>query len=222
MFNGFESDRRQGYSLVAHVRRIIATKGFSRVALSLGGTAIIAAIAFAHCSSSSITGPKSSAPAATPGGITPGGTQKDLFSPSKFGPIRSPMTVLPDNSPCTGQPILWDPTKQFTMTQGTTQSGTDATLHVQMHLNSQAQGVTSPAVAATVDPLNYVGSEEYNSQQIVFVTGTEKYKLEWNMKIIAKGNDGTLFPEDDFMMHIVANVPLDPTQMDVTGTSYCQ
>jgi hypothetical protein len=197
---------------------VATSKGAGRVVASLGATAIVAAIAFAHCSSSSITGPS------TNQGTTQGtngntGPSKDLLSPTKFGPIRFPMTMLPEQSPCTGQPIAWDPTQSFTMMQGTTQSGTDGQLHSQYHMNTQAQGVTNQPTAVY---RSYVGSEEYDSQDFVFTTQTEKHKVEWNVKVIAKGEDGGVHDEDDFFIHIVMNVPLDPTQADLTASGYCR
>lgn len=220
MFKKWKRDRRQGYSIGGHIRRMLATKGASRVAMSLGGTAVIAAIAFAHCSSSSITGPGTNQGTAHGGNVAGGNTgpSKDL-TPAKFGPIKVPMTVLPPQSPCTGQPIAWDPTHSFTMMQGTTQTGTDGTAHFQYHMNTQAQGITNvPLVAYR----QYVGSEEYDSQDFVFTTRAEKYKVEWNVKMIAKGEDGTIHDEDDFMLHIVMNTPFDPLQADITTEGVCK
>ena len=219
MFKRFKRDRRQGYSITGHVRRVVATKGMRRVAASLGGTVLVAAIAFAHCSSSSITGPGTNqgASGGNDGGNT--GHTKDVLSPpTKFGPIRVPMTVLPEQSPCTGQPIVWDPTQSFTMTQGTSQVGLDGSAHFQYHMNTQAQGVTNVPLAVY---RQYVGSEEYNSQDMVFSDENQKYKLEWNVKMIAKGEDGTIHDEDDFFLHIVMNMPFDPLQADITTYGYC-
>jgi len=223
MFNGSKGDRRRGYQLLGHLGRVLRTKGTSRVAVSLGGTALIAAFAFARCRSSSITGP--STPATNQGTAQNGNggsppRSNDLGTPTnKFGPIRIPFTVLPESSPCTGQPIVWDPTHSFTMMQGTNQVGTDGSAHYQYHMNTQAQGITNVPTAVY---RQYVGSEEYNSQEFVFTTPLDKYKVEWNVKMIAKGEDGTIHDEDDFFIHIIMNAGFDPTQADITSLGYCK
>jgi hypothetical protein len=67
-----------------------------------------------------------------------------------------------------------------------------------------------------------VGSEEYDSQEFVFTNTTDRYKVEWNVKMIAKGEDGTIHDEDDFFLHIVMNTGFDPTQTDITTLGYCK
>jgi hypothetical protein len=37
----------------------------------------------------------------------------------------------------------------------------------------------------------------------MLATDRNKLKFEWNMKVIAKGEDGRLMPEDDFYLHMV-------------------
>jgi hypothetical protein len=221
MWRGMKRDRRQGYSITGHVRRVLATKGIVRVGMSLGATALVAAIAFAHCSSSSITGPGTtqSAPTGNNGGDNTDHAKDVLAPPAKFGPIRVPMTVLPQQSPCTGQPIVWDPTQSFTMMQGTSQTALDGAAHFQYHMNTQAQGVTNIPLAAY---RQYVGSEEYDSQDMVFSDQNQRYKLEWNVKMIAKGEDGAIHDEDDFFIHVIMNTPFDPLQADVTTYGQCK
>jgi hypothetical protein len=55
---------------------------------------------------------------------------------------------------------------------------------------------------------------------MVFATGTERYKEEWNMKIIAKGEDGSLHPEDDFFLHVVSYLAVD--HVDALADPYCK
>jgi hypothetical protein len=85
------------------------------------------------------------------------------------------------------------------MMQGTTQiSGPslDGRMHVQFHLNAQGQGASATR--------RYTGSQEYNSQDFTFLSGDRnRFKFEWNVKMIAKGEDGTLMPGDDFFLHVV-------------------
>jgi hypothetical protein len=199
MFENRRRDRRSGYSFRAHFRRIVETKGFGRIALSLGATAIIAGTAFANCSGSDITGPADPSSAATPGVGTQASTT--VKSPA---PFRIPMPLLPTNNPCNGDgPIIWD--HGSTMIQGTTQvsSSLDGRFHAQFHLNAQGQG-TSPT-------RRYTGGQEYNSQTFTFLLGdNNKFKFEWNVRLIAKGEDGTLFPEDDFHLHIVQTMGAAP------------
>ena len=79
MFKRFKTERRGGYSFTGHVRRLIKNKGVAGVTAPLALTALIAAIAFAHCRSSSITGPAEPTQKATQngaGGPTPGGAQR--------------------------------------------------------------------------------------------------------------------------------------------------
>src|SRR5919106_1772993 len=94
-------DRRQGYSITGHVRRVVATKGVARGGMSLGGTALVAAIAFAHCSSSKITGPNSGGNTQSSGGEvstgpTHNGNVTETWLPAgTFGPITLTVTVIP-------------------------------------------------------------------------------------------------------------------------------
>ena len=186
------TDRRTGYSFRAHFKRVVETKGFSRIALSLGATAVIAGTAFANCSSSDITGPSSDRP---PAASAP--TPQASTETAKEGPFKLPFPALPAASPCTGEPIAWD--HGMTMVQGTTQITADplaGRLHIQFHLNASGQGVSATR--------RYSGSQEYNSQLISVPTGNQdRYKFEWNVKMIAKGEDGRLVPEDDFFLHVV-------------------
>jgi hypothetical protein len=229
MFNRFKSDRRQGYSFLGHVRRVVATKGFSRLAASLGGTAVIAAVAFAHCSSSGITSPTSGNTRGTTAGAAHNGDGTDgttttWLPAAKFGPITLLVTVIPPLSPCTQQGIFWEPGKQYTTMEGYTQSGTDGSLKSQFHLASWALGVTDVTIPA-VDPRwrRYAGSETYDTQERIYATGRERYKEEWNMKILAYGNSDERHDEDDFFLHVVIDIPVDPTSIaNLYAYGYCK
>ena len=205
MLEKWRKDRRVGYSFRAHVRRVVETKGFSRVALALGGTAIVAGTMFAYCSSSDITGPSSetttvSEPTTTSTDIST--TTDASITTSKTGPFKLTFAALPPTNPCTGEPVVWD--HGSTMIQATiqTSTGTDGRMHVQFHLNAQGRGESG--LTAT-RKRKYSGSQEYNSQTFTVLSGdTNKFKFEWNVKVIAQGETGTLHPEDDFVLHVVA------------------
>ena len=210
MLEKWRRDRRAGYSFRAHVRRVVETKGLTHIALTLGATAIVAGTAFANCSSSDITGP-SSDPA--PVSSTTAPVQADIETQSTItakqpAPFRLPIAALPPNNPCTGEPIVWD--HGSTMVQGTlqTSAGLDGRLHVQFHLNAQGNGVSG---ASATRVRRYSGSQEYNSQTLSMpANSTERFKFEWNVKVIAKGETGTLVPEDDFFLHIVSTIGPPP------------
>ena len=213
MFEGRRKDRRAGYSFRAHVRRVVETKGFTHVALTLGATAIVAGTAFANCSSSDITGPSSDpprmtlepAPVTSPTSSTEGtATTQSTITTKQPAPFKMPFAALPPNNPCTGEPVVWD--HGTTMMQGTAQTSTglDGRMHVQFHLNASGQGVSG---ASATRARKYSGSQEYNSQSFtVLADQTERYKFEWNVKVIARGESGALAPEDDFMLHVVATM----------------
>jgi hypothetical protein len=230
MFNRLKSDRRQGYSFFGHWRRVVATKGFSRVAVSLGGAAIIAAVALGNCRSSSITSPTSGntqGAAEGPGrsGSGDGGLTTNTWLPAaKFGPITLLVTVIPPYSPCTQQGIFWEPGKQFTTMQGYTQSSTNGSLRSQFHLVSAALGVTDVTVPATDDRWRkYVGGETYDTQERVYSTGRERYREEWNMKILAYGNRDERHDDNDFFLHVVVDIPVDPTSIPAMyAYGYCK
>ena len=191
MFEKWRTDRRTGYSFRGHFKRIVENRGFGRVALTLGAAALVAGTAFANCSGSSITGP-----AADP--APPPAPQMQTFT-TKTGQFRLPLAALPPASPCTADPIVWD--QGSTMIQSTmqTSTGLDGRFHVQFHLNAQGQGASATR--------RYSGSQEYNSQEFTVLSGDKnKFKFEWNVKVIARGEDGTLFPEDDFHLHVVATM----------------
>lgn len=226
MFKRIKSDRRQGYSFIGHAQRVIATKGFSRVGMSLGGTALIAALVFAHCSSSSITGPKSptsalkSAPASGVSKNDVGST--DTWLPAaQFGPITVPGTILPNPfaDPCTHQNVVWDPANSFTTMSGYTQSSTSGALRSQTNEYSKAYGTS-------LDPLDpqwrkYKGAESYSSQLRVYVTGAERYREEWDMKVIAYDKWDRAYDPDDFFFHVVVKTSIDPTKSSMRMYAYC-
>ena len=187
-----QKDRRGEYSFRAHFKRLVETKGFSRLALSLGATAVIAGTAFANCSSSDITGPSSDPP---PAASAPG--PQAATETAKEGPIKLPFPALPAASPCTGDVIAWD--HGMTMMQGTTQITADplgGRIHIQFHLNASGQGTSATR--------RYSGSQEYNSQLFTLSpSNKDPFRFVWNVKMIAKGEDGRLMPEDDFFLHVI-------------------
>jgi len=206
-----------------------ATKGVGRVALSLGGTAIVAAVAFAHCSSTSITSPDSGNRAAPAhGGVEAtmsGGGLTDTWLPAaKFGPVKLLTTVIPPYSPCTQQNIVWDLDKQYTVMEGYTQSSTGGSLKSQFHLGSWALGRSSLIQPVTADPgwRKYAGTETYDTQERVYVTGAEKFREEWDMKILSYGWNDQRHDEDDFYLHMVVKVPVDPTDASAFAFGYCK
>ena len=204
MFGKRRKDRRVGYSFRAHFRRVVETKGFTHVALTLGATAVVAGTVFANCSSSDITGPSSDPVTVA---ASPAPAQSDIETQSTIttkqpAPFRLPFAALPPASPCTGEPIVWD--HGSTMMQGTlqTSTGLDGRMHVQFHLNAQGHGESGPTATKV---RRYSGSQEYNSQTFtVLANATEKFKFEWTVKMIARGESGTLHPEDDFFLHVVS------------------
>lgn len=216
MIRKWRKDRRVGYSFRAHFKRVLETKGFSHVALTLGATALIAGTAFANCRGSDITGPSSDPPRAamdvsststTSATSTTTSTTTSTSSTTettKEGPFKLPFALLPPANPCRGDAIAWD--HGSTVIQGTTQItlGSDGRYHAQFHFNAQGRGTSAAR--------KYSGSQEYNSQTItVDPTSTNKFRYGWNVKIIAKGEDETLFPGDDFVMHVVATIGPPPT-----------
>ncbi len=225
MFKKERTDRRGGYSFRGHFRRAVQTKGVGRIALSLTATAIIAGTAFANCSSSDITGPRANTTLeATTDAVSTTSPTTSATSTTKEGPVKLPVTTIPPSSPCTAQPIAWD--KMFTLLQGTTQITAEADrFHAQFHLNSVAQGITDTETAPGASVRRYTGSEQFNSQILtILANSTEKVQFEWNMKIIAKGEDGTLFPEDDFFLHVVSRFGPPPlfTPEEVTMYGRCR
>ena len=206
MFGKRKKDRRVGYSFRAHFRRVVETKGFTHVAMTLAATAIVAGTAFANCSSSDITGPSSSDDVST---VTsePAPVQGDVETQTTTtvkqpAPFKLPFAMLPPTNPCTGEPVVWD--HGSTMMQGTlqTSTGLDGRLHVQFHLNAQGRGQSG---ASATRVRKYSGSQEYNSQLFTLtLPSTQRFKFEWNVKVIAQGESGALHPEDDFLLHVVA------------------
>lgn len=110
MFGQRRSDRRQGYSFLGHLQRVLRTKGAGNFLLSIGGTALIAGVAFAYCSKNSITGPAEPVPTASPSPITPSHSQSTV-SGQKQAIAVFPTNLLPTIHPC-------DPTVAFTDMQG--------------------------------------------------------------------------------------------------------
>lgn len=226
----WKDDRRSGYSFRAHFKRVVETKGFTHVALTLGATAVIAGTAFANCRGSDITGPGdpparvttdlASTTTATTSTVTSEASVTST-APSKVGPMKLPFSALPPKNPCTGEDILWDREKSNLAATIQISTGTDGRTHIQYHFNSQAHGTSA------LRPVRYTGSQEYNSQTFTYVPEAGeagRQKFEWNVKMIAKGESPTggefLSPDDDFHLHIVAYSGFQPdfvpTGVDVT------
>jgi hypothetical protein len=91
-------------------------------------------------------------------------------------------------------------------------------------MNSLAKGVTDPANNPNGLPnLEYNGNQQDDSQDfVVNDPASDHFHVEWNLKIIAKGNDGSIFDQDDFFLHIVADTPVDITSAVLSGTNYCR
>ena len=191
-------ERRKGYSFPAHFRRIIETKGWRHVLAVLGGTAIGAGILFANCSSDTITAPSATrAPT--------GSNAEAIVTQIDVGPADMPATLPPKG--CNGDPIVWTDTK--TNTVGQMVVTTTGTYHLKVHVSQHAQGYGSGE-----DPWkprrNYIGSDEYD-QEINFTPGNDVVNVEFNLKVIAKGEAGAdgatpLFPGDDYMLHMIVPV----------------
>jgi hypothetical protein len=232
MFKRFKFDRRQGYSFLGHVRRVIAVKGTTRVAASLGGTALIAAIAFAHCSSSSVTGPKSptSAQRSAP---SPSGPSKNYGTTNWLPPVVFTLNLphvmllpIPNYSPCTHQAIVWDLPKSYSRVTNYLQSAAppDPSLRSYDHVASWDVGVTDPASLGmdSDDWRRYKGYEEHDTDVRIFATGAERYKEEWDVKILAYGNRDQRCDADDFYFHYVLKVQSDPTKTSLVIFAYCK
>ena len=191
--------RRRGYSFAAHLRRMVATRGWRQVAAALGGTAIVAGVVFANCSSDSITGPGKGTAAAT------GHNAETIVTQIDVGPADMP-AQLPANA-CNGDPIVWEDPKTHTVGQivVTTTGG----YHLKVHVSQQAQGYGS-GQDRWKPRRNYVGSDEYD-QEMNFTPGNDVVNVEFNLKVIAKGEADAngltpLFPGDDYMLHMLVPV----------------
>jgi hypothetical protein len=207
--------RRRGYSFAAHLRRMVATRGWRQVAAALGGTAIVAGVVFANCSSDSITGPGKSTAAAT------GRNSETIVTQIDVGPAVMPAT-LPPNA-CNGDAIVWGDTK--TNTVGQMVVNTTGGYHLKVHVSQQAQGYGSGQ-----DPWkprrNYVGSDEYD-QEINFTPGSDVVNVEFNLKVIAKGEADAngvtpLFPGDDYMLHMLVPVRSNGQVQAARADTRCQ
>ena len=223
MFGKRRTDRRGGYSLLGHLRRVIQTQGAGRVFVSLGGAVVLVGAMLANCSD--ITGPgQDTRQAAQPVAARPDEMSSAGTISTKTGPFIIPMSSLPLNNPCTGDAIVWDRGK--TLMQGYTQSstGSDGRVHIQFHFSTNGQGFSTTPVKTRY----YSGSEEYDSQTFTTPT-TDRFWFEWNLKMIARGEDGvTLFDGDDFVMHIKMRMGPEPTffppeEVSITGSNeYCR
>ena len=192
-------ERRKGYSFPSHFQRIIATRGWRRFFAVLGGTAVVAGILFAYCSSDTISGPRA---ARGPGS---GYNADAIVTQIDVGPADMPAT-LPPNA-CNGDAVTWTNTK--TNTVGQVVITTTGGYHLKVHVSQNAQGYGSGQ-----DPWkprrNYVGTDEYD-QEINFTPGTDVVNVEFNLKVIAKGEADAagatpLFPGDDYMLHMLVPV----------------
>ena len=207
-------DRRKGYSLPAHFRRIVATRGWRRVFATVGAAVVVSGILFANCSSDQIAGPSSTAPAS--------GENKDVIvTKIDVGPLDMPATLPPTG--CNGDQIVWTDTK--TNTVGQIVVNTTGSFHLKVHVSQNAKGYGSGQ-----DPLkprlNYVGTDEYD-QEMSFTPGNDVVNVEFNLKVIAKGEaaaDGTtpLFPGDDFMLHMIVPVRSNGQVQPARAETRCQ
>lgn len=206
-------ERRKGYSFPAHFRRNIATRGWRQVVAVLGGTAVVAGVLFANCSSDTLTGPR-----ATPGS---GFNADAIVTQIDVGPAVMPATLPP--TACNGDAIVWTDTK--TNTVGQMVITTTGTYHLKVHVSQNAQGYGSGQ-----DPWkprrNYVGTDEYD-QEINFSPGSDVVNVEFNLKVIAKGEADAagatpLFPGDDYMLHMLVPVRSNGQVQAARADTRCQ
>jgi len=214
---------------------MFSTKGSGRVVLSLGGTALVAGLAFARCRSSSITGPQAptSAQQSTPGpqsGVGKTYGSPDNFGPAvTFGPLKVPIMVLPipNYSPCTHQAIAWDPMQTYSILSGYTQTSLDP-LNPSMrsfnHVLTASYGTTDPAEAQLLDEKwrKYKGSDERDTQLRVFSNLASRQLEEWDIKILSYGRNDERHDQDDFFYHMVTKISTDPTKTSIYAFAYCK
>jgi hypothetical protein len=212
-------DRRQRYSLRGHISRIRQTKGLRHIVQTTLATALILGVAFARCSSDSITGPStggSQAGTREPGsgthhggddgddGIDPGLliTPLDIGPPSAietaFGPINLPVDM--QATACNGDVVQWDPKRTYvTMSGFMAINPATGVVYIRGHFKERAQGVGTIVVPTR----KYTGYEEYDKEYYLRPP-TSVDEEEFELKIIAKGNiePWPLYPNDDFHMYV--------------------
>jgi hypothetical protein len=206
-------ERRKGYSFPAHFRRIIATRGWRQVVAVLGTTAVIAGVAFANCSSDKLTGPR------TTRGL--GYNREAIVTQIDVGPAEMPAT-LPPNA-CNGDPVVWADTK--TSTVGQIVVNTNGTFHLKVHVSQNAKGYGSGQNPWN-PRRNYVGGDQYD-QELDFTPGTDVVNVEFNLKVIAKGEAGAdgltpLYPGDDYMLHMFVPVRSNGQVEPARAETRCQ
>ena len=206
-------DRRQGYSFPAHFRRIIEKRGWRQVVGVLGTAVAVGGILFASCSTDKIAGPNSPP--------VSGATKQAMVIPIDVGPAVMPATLPP--TACNGDPVVWTDTK--TNTLGKIVVTTSGVFQLKVHVSQTAKGYGSDQ--NPVKPrLNYVGTDEYD-QEVTFAPNNDVVNVEFNLKVIAKGEAGPdgvapLSPGDDFMLHMLLPVRSNGQVEPARAETRCQ
>ena len=191
MFRKRHSERRQGYSFWGHFRRALRTKGVASVFGPLGATALVAAIAFAHCSKNTITGPSAPSTATPTNPPAPTGPGKGMATVSqpKQAIAVFPTNLLPAVHPC-------DPTVIFDAMSGEN----DITYTDEVLYNSD--GTPSGQHKITYDSnekqqgrdkngYNYAGNKQSFGQSFFI---SNKYELVTHFDVSPLAADGTAQP----------------------------
>ena len=121
-------------------------------------------------------------------------------------------------NPCTGEAFAGTGTLKFLITDNLSSSGM-----VQYHIEATFSGLQ----AVTVSGKKYVVVSQENQTDTFDLDGMPAHEtVEHTLQFIRSGEDGTLFPDDDFyehfLAHITANANGTVTVEDVETDTTCR
>ena len=232
MSSEHRTDRRQSYSFTHHFQRALATKGVRRVLAPMLATAVIAGVSFANCSSDGITGPDSGSrqspagpiSATTSGGLPGGGgtevtpfpvTEEEI--PTELAGVEVPTTM--QATACNGDVVAWEDarTRGGGVSYLNTKTGA---MRVKIKITQHAKGVGTRSQTDPKFPKRYyVGWEEYE-KELYMALGVSEAEEEFDLHIIAKGENETRQFQDDYMLRLRVWVAIRNGQMSMRSSTY--
>lgn len=231
MFGERRKDRRRSYSFRRHFQRALATKGLRGFAASVLGTAVIASMSFAYCSSDSITGPDGgsgrgptppiSAHSSGDGGlgtieVTPFPVTDEEI-PTTLADVEVPTTM--QATACNGDVVDWHDAR----TRGGGVSFLNTRTGAMRTIIRIKQWAAGKGTRWTYDPKfpkrYYSGYQEYE-KEIFMALGVQEVEEEFELQIIAKGEYETRQFQDDYKLRLRVVIAIRNGSLSIRSSTH--
>ena len=220
MFRERRKDRRRSYSFKRHFQRAVETKGWRRLLAPIFGTAFAATVAFAYCGSDGITGPSGH------DGGSGGGSGVVEVTPFPVTEEEIPTTLAETEVPtnmqataCNGDVVAWEDAR--TRGGGVSYFNTKTlALRTVIKIKQHAKGTGTRSMTDPTFPKRYyVGYQEYE-KEVYMAPGVSETEEEFDLHIIAKGEQETRIFQDDYMLRLKVRIIIKNGVLTLRPSTY--